>query len=77
VRQLRTLAGDGHSLIARDLLTYGRKWLARFTPFFNEQERKQAGCQHRLLFTEKFIHALGQGRLKAPRNETESPLPCL
>jgi hypothetical protein len=40
------------SLTARDLLTCGRKWLAAFTPFFKEQERKQAGCQHRLFFAQ-------------------------
>src|SRR6202011_5966998 len=36
------------SLTAEDLLNCGQKWLARFTPFFTERERKQAGCQHRL-----------------------------
>ncbi len=40
------------SLTARDLLTCGLKWLAAFTPFFKEQERKQAGCQHRLFFAQ-------------------------
>jgi hypothetical protein len=40
------------SLTARDLLTCGHKWLAAFTPFFKEQERKQAGCQHRLFFAQ-------------------------
>jgi hypothetical protein len=40
------------SLTARDLLTCGQKWLATFTPFFKEQERKQAGCQHRLFFAQ-------------------------
>jgi hypothetical protein len=40
------------SLTARDLLTCGQKWLAAFTPFFKEQERKQAGCQHRLFFAQ-------------------------
>jgi len=32
------------SLTARDLLRCGQKWLATFTPFFTERERKQAGC---------------------------------
>jgi hypothetical protein len=36
------------TLSAEDLARCGRKWLARFTPFFTEQERRQAGCQHRL-----------------------------
>jgi hypothetical protein len=40
------------SLTARDVLTCGQKWLATFTPFFTERERKQAGCQHRLFFTQ-------------------------
>jgi hypothetical protein len=40
------------SLTARDLLTCGQKWLGAFTPFFKEQERKQAGCQHRLFFAQ-------------------------
>src|ERR1700719_1888490 len=37
---------------AEDLASCGRKWLARRTPFFTETERKQAGCQHRLLFSQ-------------------------
>lgn len=40
------------SLAPRDLLTCGQKWLATFTPFFTERERKQAGCQHRLFFAQ-------------------------
>src|SRR2546422_8774274 len=40
------------SLTAHDLLICGRKWLNGFTPFFTEQERKQAGCQHRLFFAQ-------------------------
>ena len=40
------------SLSAQDLLTCGQKWLATFTPFFTETERKQAGCQHRLFFAQ-------------------------
>jgi hypothetical protein len=39
-------------LTAEDLSSCGRKWLARFTPFFSEQERRQAGCQHRLFFSQ-------------------------
>jgi hypothetical protein len=46
------LQGLADSLTARDLLACGRKWLATFTPFFKEQERKQAGCQHRLFFAQ-------------------------
>jgi hypothetical protein len=40
------------SLTAKDLLTCGQKWLAYFTPFFTEAERKDAGCQHRLFFAQ-------------------------
>jgi hypothetical protein len=40
------------SLTARDLLICGQKWLTAFTPFFQQQERKQAGCQHRLFFAQ-------------------------
>src|ERR1700692_363013 len=28
------------------------KWLACLTPFFKESERKEAGCQHRLFFSQ-------------------------
>jgi hypothetical protein len=48
-RRLQELAD---SLTAKDLLTCGQKWLAYFTPFFTEGERKQAGCQHRLFFAQ-------------------------
>jgi hypothetical protein len=40
------------SLTARDLSICGQKWMAAFTPFFTEKERKQAGCQHRLFFAQ-------------------------
>jgi hypothetical protein len=40
------------ALTAEDLSTCGQKWLARFTPFFTARERKQAGCQHRLFFSQ-------------------------
>jgi hypothetical protein len=40
------------SLTPRDLLHCGQKWLTTFTPFFTTQERKQAGCQHRLFFAQ-------------------------
>lgn len=40
------------SLTAKDLLTCGQKWLAAFTPFFSEAERKEHGCQHRLFFSQ-------------------------
>jgi hypothetical protein len=40
------------SLTAKDLLTCGQKWLAYFTPFFSEAERKNHGCQHRLFFSQ-------------------------
>jgi len=40
------------SLTAPDLLLCGQKWLAAFTPFFSSQERRPAGCQHRLFFSQ-------------------------
>jgi len=35
-----------------DLSSCGQKWLARLTPFFTAKEREQAGCQHRLFFSQ-------------------------
>jgi|GraSoiStandDraft_4_1057263.scaffolds.fasta_scaffold136271_1 hypothetical protein len=40
------------TLTAEDLSRCGQQWLARFTPFFSERERRQAGCQHRLFFSQ-------------------------
>jgi hypothetical protein len=40
------------SLTAHDLLQCGQKWLAAFTPFFTDRERRQEGCQHRLFFSQ-------------------------
>jgi hypothetical protein len=40
------------SLTARDVLQCGQKWLATFTPFITDRERRQAGCQHRLFFAQ-------------------------
>jgi hypothetical protein len=40
------------SLNARDLVSCGQKWLACLTPFFTSREREQAGCQHRLFFSQ-------------------------
>jgi hypothetical protein len=40
------------SLTAQDLLSCGQIWLACLTPFFKESERKEAGCQHRLFFSQ-------------------------
>jgi hypothetical protein len=48
-KQLQELAD---SLTAKDLLTCGHQWLAYFTPFFSERERKHMGCQHRLFFAQ-------------------------
>ncbi len=39
-------------LTSHDLLTCGQKWLARLTPFFTAKEREEAGCQHRLFFSQ-------------------------
>jgi len=40
------------SLTPHDLLSCGQKWLTALTPFFTESERKHAGCQHRLFFSQ-------------------------
>jgi hypothetical protein len=40
------------SLTPLDLLRCGQKWLAAFTPFISGRERKQAGCAHRLFFSQ-------------------------
>jgi len=40
------------SLTTQDLLRCGQKWLAAFTPFISDRERKQLGCQHRLFFSQ-------------------------
>jgi hypothetical protein len=40
------------SLTTRDVLQCAQKWLATFTPFITDQERRQAGCQHRLFFAQ-------------------------
>jgi len=40
------------SLTAQDLIRCGQKWLAQLTPFFTEPERRQAGVQHRLFFSQ-------------------------
>jgi len=40
------------TLTTQDLSRCGCKWLARFTPFFSETERRQSGCQHRLFFSQ-------------------------
>ena len=41
-----------NSLSPRDLVTCGQKWLAHLTPFFTARERENAGCQHRLFFSQ-------------------------
>jgi hypothetical protein len=40
------------SLTSQDLLRCGQKWLATFTPFFSDRERRELGCQHRLFFSQ-------------------------
>jgi hypothetical protein len=39
-------------LTAREIARCGEKWLARFTPFFTGRERSDAGCRHRLFFSQ-------------------------
>jgi hypothetical protein len=48
-KRLQELADQ---LTVRDLVACGQKWLARLTPFFTWRERQQAGCQHRLFFSQ-------------------------
>jgi hypothetical protein len=48
-KRLQQLADQ---LTAHDLVTCGQKWLARLTPFFTRRERDQAGCEHRLFFSQ-------------------------
>jgi hypothetical protein len=40
------------ALSVRDLVTCGQRWLTYLTPFFTSRERQQAGCQHRLFFSQ-------------------------
>jgi hypothetical protein len=40
------------TLTAEDLSSCGQKWLTRLTRFFTERERRQAGCQHQLFFSQ-------------------------
>jgi len=40
------------SMTAEDLARCGSKWLSQLTPFFTERERKYAGVQHRLFFSQ-------------------------
>ena len=51
-RDAQRLQQLADSLTAHDLLLCGGKWLNHFTPFFTENERKHAGCQHRLFFAQ-------------------------
>ena len=46
------LQAFANSLIPRDLLTCSQKWLAHLTPFFTAREREEAGCRHRLFFSQ-------------------------
>jgi hypothetical protein len=49
VARLQELAD---SFTARDMLQCAQKWLAAFTPYITDRERKHAGCQHRLFFAQ-------------------------
>lgn len=40
------------SFTAHDLVQCAQKWLAGFTPFFTDRERRRAGGQHRLFFSQ-------------------------
>jgi hypothetical protein len=62
------------SLTARDLLKCGQKWLAAFTPFITDKERKQAGCQHRFSFRRSNIVTTSSSI--AVQRWTNSPSDC-
>jgi hypothetical protein len=60
------------SLTTQDLLKCGQKWLAAFTPFITNQERKRAGCRHRLFFSQvEFCDNLIFHRRAAVENLTQ------
>jgi len=40
------------SLEPADIVSCAQKWLACFTPYFTDKERKHCGCQHRLFFAQ-------------------------
>jgi hypothetical protein len=40
------------SLTAEDILTCGHRWVKELVPFFTAQERREAGCWHRLFFAQ-------------------------
>ncbi len=40
------------SLAPEDLIHCGHKWLNRLVPFFQPQERREAGCWHQLFFAQ-------------------------
>jgi len=48
----KTLRQLSDSLMPHDLIACGQKWLAYLTPFFTEAERRTAGCQHRIFFSQ-------------------------
>jgi len=50
--QPQRLQALADALTARDLMSCGEKWLAQFTPFFTDRERRRAGCQHRLFVSQ-------------------------
>src|SRR5262249_13440266 len=52
MHRARSLQELADSLTPRHLVTCGQKWLAQLTPFFTARERQQAGCQHRLFFSQ-------------------------
>ena len=73
------------SQTARDLLRFGQKWLATFTPFMSDKERKQAGCQ--ALLGEFFdrcpamkdevvaiLHLREEQTMRLPRNVAITPM---
>src|SRR6516162_1533674 len=52
MREARAPPRTGARPNREDLSSCGQKWLTRFTPFLTERERQQAGCRHRLFFSQ-------------------------
>src|SRR5258707_13585599 len=65
------------SFTAHDFLSCGQKWLTCLTPFFKESERKTAGCQHRLFFSQvEYCDNLIFRRRRSARSAWSPALGC-
>jgi hypothetical protein len=52
MRDTQTPPGAGRHPDGRGPVKLRPEWLTRLTPFFTERERRQAGCQHQLFFSQ-------------------------